>query len=78
MMSLCLVDQRKNLAMERATEEEQAVSLSTQLFAVDTADHFGKFGSQREEADCDSYYRHSFPVVVHLEEEDIRNGMLTV
>jgi hypothetical protein len=52
--------------------------INSVLFAVDPADHFGKFESQREEADCDSYYRHSLPVVVHLEEEGIRNGMLTV
>ena len=31
MMCLCLEDERKNTAMEKATEEEQVLSLSTQL-----------------------------------------------
>ena len=31
MMCLCLEDQRKNPAMEKVTEEEQVLSLSTQL-----------------------------------------------
>jgi hypothetical protein len=31
MLCLCLEDQRKNLTIEIATEEEQAVSLSTQF-----------------------------------------------
>ena len=51
--------------------------ISSVLFAVDPADHFRKFGSQQEEADRVTYYRHSFPVVVYLEEDGIRNGVST-
>jgi len=53
--------------METAAEKEQAVSLSTQFCLLLILEHFGKCGSQREEADRVSYYRHRFPVVVHLE-----------
>ena len=48
------------------------------LFTGDPADHFGKFGSPLEEVDNDSYYRHSFPVALHLEDDSIRNGMSSV
>ena len=51
--------------------------ISSVPFAVDPAEHFGKFGSPQE-GDCDSYYRHMFRTVVHLEEDGIRNGMSTV
>jgi len=64
--------------METATEEEQAVSLSTQFCLQLILERFGKCGSQREEADRVSYYRHRFPVVVHLEEDGMRNGMSTL
>ena len=52
--------------------------INSVLFAVDPAEHIGKCGSQREEADRVKYCRHRFPVVAHLEEEGIRNGMSTV
>jgi hypothetical protein len=34
------------------------LDINSVLFRVDLADHFGNFGSQREEVDHDSYYRH--------------------
>ena len=76
-MCLCVEEQQKNPTMERATEEEQCLVINSVLFAVDPAEHFGKFGSQWEEADCDSYNRHRFTVIVHLEEDGIVNGMST-
>jgi len=71
----------------RATEESnhgesdrrrtECLVINSVLFAVDPAEHFGKFGSQREEPDRDSYNRHRFTVVIHLEEDGIVNGMST-
>lgn len=47
--------------------------INSVLFAVDPAEQFGKFGCQWEEADHVKYYRHRFPVVIHLDEDGIRN-----
>ena len=52
--------------------------INSVLFAVDPADHFVKFGSQLEEADRGSCYRHRLLTVVHLEEGSIRNGISCV
>jgi len=76
MMCLCLEDQRKNPVTEKQQKENIIyLVINSVLFGFHPADHFGKFGSKLEEADCESSYRHRFPAVVHLEDNVVRNGM---
>jgi hypothetical protein len=76
-MCLCLEEQRKNAAMERATEEEQTVSLSTQFcLQLILQNIFVSLEVNRKKRTVIAVIN-SFPVVVHLEEDGIRNGMLT-
>ena len=72
-MMMCLEDQRKNPAMEKATEEEQDVSISSQFSSelilqtiLVILEVNGKKWSM-----VATYYRHMFRTVVHLEEDSI-------
>ena len=56
----------------------EGLVINSVLFGGDPADHFGIFGSQWEEPDHDSHYRYRFPMVVHLEEDGIWNGMVSL
>ena len=63
---------------ESNRRRKSCLDINSVLFAIKPADHFGKFGSPRGEAHCESYHRHRFPVVIHLEKDSLRNGMSTV
>ena len=78
MTCLCLVDHQKNLAMERATEEEQAVSLSAQFCLELILQNILVSLEVHRKKQTMIAILDTFRTVVHLEEDGIRNGMSTV
>jgi hypothetical protein len=79
---LCQETQYDHMPVSGRTTEESNIEendrsragcldINSVLFGVDLADHFGNFGSQREEVVHYSYYRYMFRTVVHLEENVI-------
>lgn len=75
----CAWKTNRRIQPQRKRQKENIIYLvfNSVLFEFDPADHFGKFGSKLEEVDCESYYRHRFPAVIHLEDNVVRSGMAT-